>query len=57
MIDKLEAIKVRFEDVSKLIVEPDVIADMKKYVKLNKEYKDLESIVSVYNEYKNNWNR
>ena len=53
MIDKLEAIKVRFEDVSKLIVDPDVIADMKKYIKLNKEYKDLESIVLVYKKYKN----
>ena len=53
MIDKLEAIKVRFEDVSKLIVDPDVIADMNKYIKLNKEYKDLESIVLVYNKYKN----
>ncbi len=53
MIDKLEAIKVRFEDVSKLIVDPDVIADMKRYIKLNKEYKDLESIVSVYKKYKN----
>ncbi len=53
MIDKLEAIKIRFEEVGKLIVDPSIIADMKKYVKLNKEYKDLESIVSVYNEYKN----
>jgi len=53
MIDKLEAIKVRFDEVSKLIVDPDVIADMKKYVKLNKEYKDLDNIVKVYNNYKN----
>ncbi len=53
MLDKLEAIKVRFDEVSKLIVDPNIIADMKKYVKLNKEYKDLESIVFVYNKYKN----
>ena len=53
MIDKLEAIKVRFDEVSKLIVDPDVIADMKQYVKLNKEYKDLDNIVKVYNNYKN----
>jgi len=39
--------------VAKLIVDPDVIADMKRYVKLNKEYKDLEPIVRVYQEYKN----
>ena len=53
MIDKLEAIKVRFDEVSKLIVDPGVISDMKKYIKLNKEYKDLDIIVSVYNNYKN----
>jgi len=53
MIDKLEAIKNRFDEVSKLIVDPSIIADMKKYVKLNKEYKDLDNIVSVYKKYKN----
>lgn len=53
MIEKLEAIKVRFDEVSKLIVNPDVIADMKQYVMLNKEYKDLDNIVKVYNNYKN----
>ena len=53
MIDKLEAIKIRFDEVSKLIVDPSIIADMKRYVKLNKEYKDLDNIVSVYNKYKN----
>ena len=53
MIDKLEAIKVRFDEVSKQIVDPEVISDMKKYIKLNKEYKDLDIIVSVYNNYKN----
>ena len=52
MIDKL-TIKIRFDEVSKLIVDPDVISDMKKYIKLNKEYKDLDIIVSVYNNYKN----
>ena len=44
---------MRREEVSKLIVDPDVIADMKRYVKLNKEYKDLEPITKVYVEYKN----
>ena len=53
MIDKLEAIKVRFDEIIKLIVDPDIISDMKKYIKLNKEYKDLGIIVSVYNNYKN----
>lgn len=44
---------MRREEVSMLIVDPDVIADMKRYVKLNKEYKDLEPITKVYVEYKN----
>lgn len=51
MIDKLEAIKKRFEEVSQLIVQPDIIADMDNYAKLNKEYRDLEKIVNKYNEY------
>jgi len=51
MIDKLEAIKVRFEEVSTLITAPDALSDMKTYAKLNKEYKDLQKIVDKYNEY------
>ena len=53
MIDKLEAIKKRFEEVSKQIIDPDVISDMKRYIKLNKEYKDLEIIVNAYSKYSN----
>ncbi len=53
LLNKLEAIKMRYEEVGKLIVDPDVIADMNRYVKLNKEYKDLEPIVEACNEYKN----
>ncbi len=53
MIDKLEAIKQRFEEVGQLIVQPDAMADMKKYSMLNKEYKDLEKIVLKYNLYRN----
>ncbi len=52
MIDKLEAVKARFEEVSQLIVQPDAMADMKHYTKLSKEYKDLEKIVKKYNEYR-----
>ena len=51
MIDKLEAIKHRFEEVGQLIVQPDAMADMSKYSKLNKEYKDLEKIVVKYDDY------
>ena len=53
MIQALEDIKNRFEDVAQLIVQPDIVADMKQYTKLNKEYKDLEKIVVRYDEYRN----
>ena len=52
LIDKLTLIKLRFDDVSQQIIEPDVMADMKRYVKLNKEYKDLIPIIEVYTQYK-----
>ena len=51
MIEKLEEIKHRFEEVGQLIVQPDLMADMKKYSKLNKEYKDLDKVVKKYEEY------
>lgn len=53
MIDKLEEIKHRFEEVGQLIVQPDAMSDMGNYSKLSKEYKDLEKIVQKYEEYKN----
>src|SRR5690606_24384357 len=52
LLQKLEAINIRFIEVGKLIVDPEIIGDMKRYVKLNKEYKDLEEIVSAYKAYK-----
>ncbi|MGD1889111.1 MAG: peptide chain release factor 1 [Cyclobacteriaceae bacterium] len=51
MIDKLEAIKARFEEVGQLMIQPDAMADMKNYARLNKEYSDLEKIVKKYDEY------
>jgi peptide chain release factor 1 len=53
MLDKLEAIKERFEDVSQQLIQPDAMSDMKKYKSLNKEYKDLEKIVVEYKKYLN----
>jgi len=53
ILQKLESIAVRFNEVGQQIVDPDIIADMKRYVKLTKEYKDLSEIVRVYKEYKN----
>jgi peptide chain release factor 1 len=53
ILEKLEGVKLRFEEVGQLITDPDVIADMKRYVKLNKEYKDLEPLIEAYKEFKN----
>ncbi len=52
LLDKLENLVVRFDEIGKLITDPAVIADMKRYVKLNKEYRDLEKIVQARDEYK-----
>jgi peptide chain release factor 1 len=57
MIDKLNIIKQRFDEVSDLIIQPDIITDQKRYVQLNKEYKDLKILVDkreAYIELKNN---
>lgn len=51
MIDKLEAIKARFDEVGQLMIQPDAMADMRNYTKLTKEYSDLEKIVKKYEEY------
>ncbi|WP_028295404.1 peptide chain release factor 1 [Olivibacter sitiensis] len=53
MLDKLEAIKQRWEDVEKELSNPDTISDMRRFAKLNKEYKDLSKIVEQYHIYKN----
>lgn len=52
LLEKLEQIKLRYDDVSQKIVDPEIIADMKRYVKLNKEYKDLQPIITAHKEYK-----
>ena len=52
MLDKLKAINDRFQEVERLISSPDAMNDMKLYVKLNKEYKELGPIVTAYHEYK-----
>ena len=52
MIEKLEELKLRFEEVGQLLVQPETLKDIKKFSQLNKEYKDLEKIVSKYNHFK-----
>ena len=51
MIDKLKAIYERYLEVEKLISSPNIMDDMKNYVQLNKEYKDLAPIINIYKEY------
>lgn len=53
LIEKLEAIYNRFKEVAQQITDPAVISDMKRYIQLNKEYKDLEELVEAYKQYKN----
>ncbi len=53
LLSRLDGIESRFAEVSTLITDPDVIADMKRYVRLTKEYKDLEKLVSTTRKYKN----
>ena len=52
LLHRLDGIDARFEEVSLLITDPSVISDMKRFVKLTKEYKDLEKLTSVTNKYK-----
>ena len=51
MLDKLEAINQRYLDVEKLISSPSAMDDMKLYVQLSKEYKDLAPIIKIYKIY------
>jgi len=52
MLEKLQIIQQRFDEVSDLIIQPDIIADQKRYVQLNKEYKDLSLMVEKIKSYK-----
>ncbi|MFZ9658383.1 MAG: PCRF domain-containing protein, partial [Crocinitomicaceae bacterium] len=51
LLSKLEAIHFRFIEVGKMITDPDIISDMNRYVKLNKEYRDLEVLDQAYSKY------
>jgi peptide chain release factor 1 len=53
MIEKLEEIALRFEEVGQLMVQPDIMSDMDNYTRLSKEYSDLEKVVEAFNAYKN----
>ncbi|MDR1200671.1 MAG: peptide chain release factor 1 [Tannerellaceae bacterium] len=53
LLNRLDGLVSRFEEVGTLIADPAVIADMKRFVRLNKEYRDLEKIVATRTEYVN----
>ena len=52
LLARLDGIEARFEEVSTLITDPAVIQDMKRYVRLTKEYKDLEKLTAVTRRYR-----
>ena len=52
ILEKLEGVKTRFIEVGDLLTQPEILSDMKRYVKLNKEYKDLLPVVGSYERYK-----
>ena len=47
LLDKLNGLEARFEEVSTLITDPNVIGDQKRYVRLTKEYKELEDLMAA----------
>ena len=53
MLEQLEAIRERFEEVSQQMTMPEIVSDMTKFTRLSKEYKDLEKIVAQLTIYKN----
>jgi peptide chain release factor 1 len=52
MIDKLEAIRARFEDLGVALTNPSIVNDNRKFTQLSKEYRNLETIVKAYSDYK-----
>lgn len=52
LLEKLETYYIRFKEIGQLITDPEVIGDMERYVKLTKEYKELEAITSAADLYK-----
>ncbi|MCD8297009.1 MAG: peptide chain release factor 1 [Prevotella sp.] len=53
ILEKLEGLENRYEEISTLITDPSVIADQEKYVRLTREYKDLEGILNARQKYIN----
>ena len=56
LLEKLQGIQQRFDEIADLIIQPDIITDHQRYAKLNKEYSDLKEIIEVKKEYETNLN-
>ncbi len=52
ILEKLEGVKNRFEEVGQLITDPAVIADMKRFIQLSREYRELEPLIDAFRKYK-----
>ena len=53
LLSRIEGLEIRFEEITSLITAPDIIADQKRFMKLSKEYRDLERILAKGKEYRN----
>ena len=53
ILKKLEEVKLRYDEIGQQIIDPEVMSDMKRYIKLNKEYSDMGPLIEVYGEYRN----
>ncbi len=51
LLDRLDGLSSKFEEVSTMITDPQIISDTKRFIKLNKEYSDLEKIIAKRDEY------
>lgn len=52
LLEKLESVRLHFEEVSEQLTDPEIISDTKRFIKLNKEYREMEPLVESYKEYK-----
>ena len=52
ILERLEGVRIRFDEIAQQITDPDVMSDIKRYIKLNKEYKNLEPLMEAFNKYR-----
>ena len=52
ILSRLDGLKIKYEEIGQQMTDPEVIADMKKFVALNKEYKELQPVVETSEKYR-----